>query len=248
MTIPTVPNSGSSIDTTGSEIVISSAGGDMFVGADVPTTILMGGPGNPGVGNEDASILLDNSSPNVYVGLHLGVSTSITNNVILGSTTSGVQVPSFNIGGTYGGALVSTDSSGTVELATGATGYVLTSNGSTSAPTFQAPSGGSSIPYLDRNANFSASINSGYFCIAALTVALPPSPVAQGSIIVIDVITSGTVVLQANTGQTIIFGNKASSTAGTVSSTLSGDSLTLVYRTADTSWHATSVVGNWNYA
>lgn len=70
----------------------------------------------------------------------------------------------------------------------------------------------------------------------------------QGSTIIIDCDTAGTVVIQANTGQIIRLGNVVSSTAGTLTNEVRGDCVTLTFRVADTTWHARAVQGNWALA
>ena len=54
--------------------------------------------------------------------------------------------------------------------------------------------------------------------------------------------------VQANTGQTIRLSSGVSSTAGTATNTLQGDSISLVYRAAGTVWIAQDFDGSWTLA
>jgi len=78
-------------------------------------------------------------------------------------------------------------------------------------------------------------LNNGYFVTAASTQTLPASPL-QGSSIEIVCDTVDTVVVLANAGQTIRIGTTVTATAGTATSTVRGNALTLVYRAATASW------------
>jgi hypothetical protein len=98
--------------------------------------------------------------------------------------------------------------------------------------------------WTDEATSFSAASGNGYFCTAALTATLPASP-SQGDVINIAVDTASAVVIQANTGQTIRLGNITSTTAGTATSSAIGDSLQLVYRSANSEWFSVSSTGNW---
>jgi hypothetical protein len=111
--------------------------------------------------------------------------------------------------------------------------------------------GGSTL-WTDESATFSANVQNGYFITGGSpTCELPPNlsfpaAVIQGQTVHFAVNFPGsTVVLQAATGQTINLGTLSSSTGGTMTSTLFGDSVTLVFRTADQAWVATSFIGTW---
>lgn len=89
-----------------------------------------------------------------------------------------------------------------------------------------------------------ALVNNGYFCTAALTITLPPSP-TQGQVVIIECDTTGAVVVTANTGQFIRMGQTATSVAGTATSSKRGDTLYLVYRSASQTWNSISTEGTW---
>ncbi len=94
----------------------------------------------------------------------------------------------------------------------------------------------SNIPWTDEGGNFVAGPNQGYFCTAALTGTLPPTP-AQGDVVRIVVDTTSTVVIAANASQKIRIANLITSLAGNASSTKQGDSLDLVYRASSATWY-----------
>lgn len=99
--------------------------------------------------------------------------------------------------------------------------------------------------WTDQNVSFAAVSNHGYFIIGTLTATLPASP-ANGDTIEFFVNGSFVLTVLGNTGQTIQMATNVSSSAGTVVSSLSGDSLTLVYRSTDTKWCAISWIGAWS--
>lgn len=101
--------------------------------------------------------------------------------------------------------------------------------------------------WLDISVNTLTVVNAGYFCTAALTATLPASPV-QGDNVAIFVDTASTVVIRANTGQTIRFNQNTSTVAGTATNSARGDLLWFVYRAADLTWQTTSHVGLWSLA
>lgn len=90
-------------------------------------------------------------------------------------------------------------------------------------------------------------VDNGYFATAAGTYVLPGSP-AQGELVIIVCDTAGAVVVDAPGTQLIRLGSSVTSAGGTLTSTAIGDSLTLRYRTSNTTWHAVSSVGNWTVA
>ena len=126
-------------------------------------------------------------------------------------------------------------------------GYVLTSNGASSYPSFAALPF-TQMPWTDESSSWNALVGNGYFGTMAstATATLPASP-SQGNIIAFEVDSSaGILTIQANTGQSIVIGKAASASAGVAVSNFNGDSVTLVYRSSDASWRAISVIGTWS--
>jgi len=148
----------------------------------------------------------------------------------------------------YAPVCAGTTATGALQVAStglSTSGYVLTSTGSGSLPTFQAvPS--SSITWTDQAISFAAAKSNGYFCTAALTATLPASP-SEGDTISF-ICTTTAIVLRANTGQTIELSTSVSTSAGTATNVAAGDAITLVYRTTGTKWWGLNSVGSWTMA
>lgn len=100
------------------------------------------------------------------------------------------------------------------------------------------------LPFTDEAGNFNAVVNNGYFCTAALTATLPAAP-TQGQVVIIETTSASSIVVQANTGQTINLGSGSSAVAGAATSTSVGNSLYLVFRSASSTWHSISTEGTW---
>lgn len=136
-----------------------------------------------------------------------------------------------NVGGTHINVGTLTSPSGTVTI-----GY--------SSPNITLDVPGAGTAWSEKNSNFTAAADNGYFCTAALTVTLPSGNL--GDTIIINVDTANTVILQAAAGQIIRVANNASAVAGTISSNKQGDSITLNYRASTLTWFASSSMGNWS--
>lgn len=129
-------------------------------------------------------------------------------------------------------------------ISPGTTGQVLTSAGNASNPSYQTLPF-TKMPWTDKAISFNAAVQNGYFVTANSTATMPSSP-AQGDIIAFEVDSaSGILTVTGNTGQIIRIGKAVSAAAGTAVSNFDGDSVTFVYRSADTSWQAISVIGTW---
>ena len=100
------------------------------------------------------------------------------------------------------------------------------------------------LTWTDQATSFTAAAYNGYFATAALTATLPTSP-SEGQTITIYADTGSSVVVQAATGQTIRIGASASSSGGTATSATQGNSVTLVYRSASTTWNSPASQGTW---
>ena len=102
--------------------------------------------------------------------------------------------------------------------------------------------------FEDKNANFTAVTDMGYFCTpgAGITATLPAAPII-GSLVMF-IVDGPNFVVQANVGQFIQMSSVRSASGGTATNTLSGDSITLRYRDSDRTWYAESFNGSWNLA
>lgn len=102
-----------------------------------------------------------------------------------------------------------------------------------------------SVVYTDQAGSTSVTSDSGSFATAAITLTLPATP-AQGELCEFVATSAAVLVVDAPSTHLIRIANAISSAGGTASSSgLAGDSLTLRYRSSDTTWYATSVIGVW---
>lgn len=111
---------------------------------------------------------------------------------------------------------------------------------------FVSLSGSAGFSWIDKAASFAALAGTGYFVTANATATLPAIP-SQGNTISFA-IDSGSAILtiQANTGQFIKVGKDTSASAGICVSNFDGDSITLVYRAASSTWIAVDAPeGTW---
>ncbi len=101
--------------------------------------------------------------------------------------------------------------------------------------------------YADQGTNVTASINSGYFVTAAITITLPASVnIEDGDLFEFVCTTSGVLNIQAVGSQLIRLASQVTAAAGSISSTSIGDSVSLRFRASDQTFYATSFNGNWN--
>lgn len=104
--------------------------------------------------------------------------------------------------------------------------------------------GGLGLTWTDTSGTVSATANNGYFTTGATTSTLPASP-TEGTAVAYIVDNASSVTIKGNTGQKIRIGASISAAAGTCVSSVVGNSVTLIYRTADTTWIAQSSIGTW---
>lgn len=154
---------------------------------------------------------------------------------IAGSGTGVVETLTGNSGGAVG-------PTGNNINIVGSGGVAVTGNPGTSTLTISIPS--SAMTWTDEAISFAAAAMNGYFVTAAATATLPASP-AQGSTIIFVATSTSACTITANTGQFIEIGTATSASAGTAASTKKGDSITLTYQTATTTWWGYADQGNW---
>lgn len=129
---------------------------------------------------------------------------------------------------------------------TAGTGVTITNgDGISGNPTITVATEG--LTWTDEAISFAAAVENAYFVTAAATATLPTGSSNGATIRIICVASSG-VVIQAGTGDTIRIGSSVSSTTGTATNTAQGNSLTLHYYAAGTSWYCEGVQGNWTLA
>lgn len=205
----------------------------------------------------------DNQSPSESNGLatngQLWIGTTSTNaggtHVNVGSLTSpnssitvGYSSPNITLtvaGGVFGQTITG-DSGGALSPTAGNWNILGLSgsktSGSTSTLTIKSP------PYANQAGSTSVTLNSGNFATAAITLTTPlTAGLADGDLLEF-VATNGVLVVQLAATQVAHIGVNATSVAGTMTSTATGDSLSLRYQASTNDWWATSVVGNWTVA
>lgn len=118
-------------------------------------------------------------------------------------------------------------------------------NFSVDANGFVSLLGGAGFVWTDVSGAFSPLKNNGYFITGTATGTLPASP-AQGDTIQFFVDHASQVLtIDAPGTQIIRMGTLVTSAGGTATSTQQGDSIELVYRSANTCWEAVDWVGTW---
>jgi hypothetical protein len=181
------------------------------------------------------STILYASSSNTVSGL------ATTNKAVLSTNATGVPTwlaltdGQLVIGSTAGAPAAATITPGTGISVTN------TSNAITIAST-----GVGSLTWNDVSGTTqAAAINQGYIISnASQTTVTLPATAAEGSVFAIQGKGAAGWILQANTGQTIHFGNATTTSAGSLTSTNLWDSVAIVCVTANTTFAVTSVIGN----
>jgi hypothetical protein len=148
--------------------------------------------------------------------------------------------PIETITGNSGGAVPPTGNN--INLVGGG-GVTVVGTPGTSTLTISIPN--SSMTWSDQATSFAAVADNGYFVTAAATATLPSTAV-EGTTIVFYATSTGAVTVTANTGQIIEIGTATSASAGVAVSTHKGDSLTLTYQLATTTWWGRAVQGSWS--
>lgn len=112
-------------------------------------------------------------------------------------------------------------------------------SGSGSTLTINSP------PYADQGGSTSVTLNSGSFATAAITLTTPVTAGLLNGDLLEFVATNGVLVIQLAATQVAHIGSLNTSVAGTMTSTLTGDSVSLRYQASTNDWWATSVIGTW---
>lgn len=157
----------------------------------------------------------------------------------------------------YAPIIAGTTSTGAFQSAStglSTSGFVLTSNGSSAVPSFQAvPSSGGGITWAT-NATTTIALTSGNGYIttsgSAITATLPTSSAAVGTMIGITVGAAGMVTVGYSVGQNIQFGSTTSTTlTGSIASNSIGDTVILLATVAASgtagTWQVIHSMGNW---
>jgi len=102
-----------------------------------------------------------------------------------------------------------------------------------------------SPPFANQGVGTTVTLNSGSFATAAITLTTPASAGLLDGDLLQFVATNGVLVIQLAATQVAHIGTLVTTTAGTMTSTSIGDSLTLRYQLSANAWWATSVIGTW---
>lgn len=115
-------------------------------------------------------------------------------------------------------------------------------SGSGSTLTVKSP------PYVDQAGSTTVTLNSGSFATNAITLTAPVSAGLDDGDLLEFVATNGVLIIQLAATQVAHLGSSATSVAGTITSTATGDSLSLRYQVSTNDWWATSSIGLWTLA
>jgi hypothetical protein len=209
------------LNTNGKAVVLQSNGSTLSLGTSAVSTAIT-------IGN-----LTGSSSTTIN-----GVS------VVIGVGATGLSIPAF----TTTGALVSNTSGAITDATASTSGYVLTSNGSSSVPSFQAipPTG---MTWNDQTTSSVNMVTLNAYVMdagASLITATLPTTAALGAEFRIVGKAAGLWTVAQNSGQSIVFGSSTTTTgvSGSLSSTLAADCIHLVCTTANNVFTVISSVGN----
>lgn len=141
-------------------------------------------------------------------------------------TDSGTAVPALNILNVFGG-----------------TGATTSGSGNTITVTVK----NDGFQWSEKNANFNAAVQNGYFCNALLTATLPASGgLVIGNSVIFFIDTASVVTIQAGIGEMIQIGSTISVAGGVATSNTQGATLELVFKPSDLTWHTISSLGVWS--
>jgi len=182
----------------------------------------------------------------------VSVSGSMTAGTGLVATTGGLTVSAGTITTpfTTTGSLVSDTSGVITNTNASTTGFVLTSNGAATVPTFQA-AGGGGITWIDQASSpVTLAINTAYSMnLGTLITGTLPVTAAFGTIIQVSGYGTGLWRVSQNASQIIRFGAVSTTTGvgGSLSSTARFDQITMVCAVANTEWVVNSSLGQITY-
>lgn len=170
----------------------------------------------------------------------LGVASPTAHGVLVGEGASAVTPIVLTAGQVLIGTTASDPAGATL---TAGTGISITSvTGSITI----AASGVGSLVWNDVSGTTQAAVvNNGYIISnAGQTTVTLPATAAEGSVFAVQGKGAAGWILQMNTGQTCHFGNAATSSAGSLTSTNLWDSVSIVCVTANTTFAVTASIGN----
>lgn len=174
-------------------------------------------------------------------------SSNTTSTTTINAGSGGLNIPSF----TTTGALVSNASGLITDASASTTGFVLTSNGASTPPSFQAAGGGGGMTWTNTTGSTQAmAVSTGYINNGSgtPTVFTLPSTATVGQNVAVIGANSGLWRISQNASQVINFngGATTSGTGGFILATSQYDTLFLMCVTANTTWVAYDGFGNYS--
>ncbi len=170
----------------------------------------------------------------------LGVASPTAHGVLIGEGASAVTPIVLTAGQVLIGTTASDPSGATLSAGTG-----ISINSASGAITISSTGVGSIVWNDVSGTTQAAAINQGYIISnASQTTVTLPATAAEGSVFGIAGKGAGGWILQMNTGQTCHFGNAATSSAGSLTSTNQYDSVQIVCVTANTTFVVLCAQGN----
>ena len=173
-----------------------------------------------------------------------GTGATTLTGVLIGNGTSAITgnaIVQYNV-------LVGGASNAITSIAPNTSGYVLTSNGASANPTFQALPNPASFTWnsVAGTSQTLATLNGYVNQNAGLTTFTLPGTASFGDVFAIAGVGAGGWTIAQGSGQSIIVGTATSTTglAGSVSSTLASDTIYLLCVTANTTFKAFQWAGN----
>lgn len=175
----------------------------------------------------DSSVAADTTQNGVSHYASADFAVAATGFVTLSATGAGKTIT-----GDSGGALSPTANNWSILGLSGSK-----TSGAASTLTVKSP------PYADIAAPTSVTLNSGTFATAAITLTTPVTAgLADGDLLEF-IATNGVLIIQLAATQVAHIGNTATSVAGTITGTATGDSISLRYQASTNDWWATSSIG-----
>jgi hypothetical protein len=204
------------------------------------TQINIGGSASTQIATASGSLQLGNTTyaTQIMGDLQLVGSADVETNLIVAGTVT--------LGNFSYGVLVA-NSYGLISAPTGTSGQVLTSNGASASPTFQAPSGGL-LPWTVVTGSTQAMVSNNAYISndGTLVTYTLPSSSNVGDVITVVGESNGLWKIAQNSGNVIRFGSESTTSGATgyLASTLEYDCVQLVCISANAAWLVYGSVGN----